>query len=123
GELGVTVTGARPAIRTGITRTEVVLGVMVLATALGEGAANDWLGLTLVDDRGLPEAFGALALAGFNLTMAATRVVGGRVIDRVGRVRVLQVSGATATSGVLLLCLIDSPTTALLGAACWGLGL
>src|SRR4051794_22002988 len=123
GELGVTVTDVRPATRTGITATEVVLGVMVLATALGEGAANDWLGLTLVDDRGLPEAFGALALAGFNLTMAATRIVGGRVIERVGRVPVLRASGATAAAGVLLLCLIDSPVTALLGAACWGLGL
>jgi len=122
-ELGVTVTEARPATRTGITAPEVVLGVMVLATALGEGAANDWLGLTLVDDRGLPEAFGALALAGFNLTMAATRVVGGRVIERVGRVPVLRASGATAAAGVLLLCLVDSPVTALLGAACWGLGL
>jgi MFS family permease len=96
---------------------------MVLATALGEGAANDWLGLTLVDDRGLPEAFGALALAGFNLTMATARIVGGRVIERVGRVLVLRASGATAAGGVLLLCLVDSPVTALLGAACWGLGL
>src|SRR3954452_3070173 len=123
GELGATADDVRPATRTGITATEVVLGVMVLATALGEGAANDWLGLTLVDDRGLPEAFGALALAGFNLTMAATRIVGGRVIERVGRVPVLRASGATAAAGVLLLCLIDSPVTALLGAACWGLGL
>src|SRR3954454_9451448 len=123
GELGVTVTDVRPTTRAGITTTEVVLGVMVLATAMGEGAANDWLGLTLVDDRGLPEAFGALALAGFNLTMAAARVVGGRVIERVGRVSVIRASGTTAAVGVLLLCLIDSPVTALVGAACWGLGL
>ena len=123
GELGVTVSAARQPARTGITVTEVVLGLMVLATALGEGAANDWLGLTLVDDRGLPEAFGALALAGFNLTRAAARIGGGRVIERVGRVPVLRASGATAAAGVLLLCLVDSPVTALLGAACWGLGL
>src|SRR3954447_3212821 len=38
----------RPA-RAGISMTEVLIGVMMLATALGEGAANDWLGLTLVD--------------------------------------------------------------------------
>jgi predicted MFS family arabinose efflux permease len=112
----------RPA-RARISMTEVLLGVMMLATALGEGAANDWLGLTLVDDRGLPEAFGALTLAGFNLTMAAARVVGGRVIERVGRVPVLRASGATAAGGVLLLCLVDSPVAALIGAACWGLGL
>ena len=109
--------------RRGITGTEIVIGLMVLATALGEGAANDWLGLTLVDTRGLPEAFGALALAGFNLTMATARLASGRVLARVGRVPVLRVSGLTAATGVLLLCLVDSPATAVIGAACWGLGL
>jgi MFS family permease len=107
----------------GITGTEVVIGLMVLATALGEGAANDWLGLTLVDTRGLPEAFGALALAGFNLTMATARLASGRLLARVGRVPVLRASGLTAAAGVLLLCLVDSPVTAAVGAACWGLGL
>src|SRR5689334_18453308 len=51
GELGVTVDQALQPVRRGITPGEVLLGVMVLAMALGEGAANDWLGLTLVDDR------------------------------------------------------------------------
>jgi MFS family permease len=109
--------------RRGITGTEVTIGLMVLATALGEGAANDWLGLTLVDTRGLPEAFGALALGGFNLTMATARLLSARLLTRFGRVRVLRVSGLTAAAGVLLLCLVDSPVTAGLGAACWGLGL
>jgi MFS family permease len=107
----------------GITSTEVLIGLMVLATALGEGAANDWLGLTLVDARGLPEAFGAVALAGFNLTMGTARLAGGWLIARIGRARVLRASGAVAAFGVLLLCLVDSPVTAVVGAACWGLGL
>jgi MFS family permease len=123
GELGHTAVAASGPPSRGITRTEVLLGLMVLATALGEGAANDWLGLTLVDTRGLPEAFGALALAGFNLTMATARIAGGRLIERLGRVVVLRASGVTAAAGVLLLCLVDSPVTAALGAGCWGLGL
>jgi len=110
-------------VRRGITRVEVVIGLMVLCTALGEGAANDWLGLTLVDTRGLPEAFGALALAGFNLTMATARILSGRVLTRFGRVPVLQVSGLVAAGGVTLLCLVDAPVAAALGAMCWGLGL
>jgi MFS family permease len=124
-ELGTTALGpvapAEPA--RGITSSEVLIGLMVLATALGEGAANDWLGLTLVDARGLPEAFGALALAGFNVTMGTARLAGGWLIARIGRVRVLRASGMTAAFGVVLLCLVDSPVTAVLGAACWGLGL
>jgi MFS family permease len=125
GELGASALqpGVSEATRRGITGTEVLIGVMVLATALGEGAANDWLGLTLVDTREMPEAFGALALAGFNLTMATARLASGRLLTRVGRVPVLRASGLTAATGVLLLCLVDSPVTAVVGAACWGLGL
>jgi fucose permease len=108
--------------RRGITGAELVLGLIVLCTALGEGAANDWLGLLLVE-RGLPEAFGGAALAGFNLTMAVGRLIGGRLISRFGRVPVLRVSGLVAAAGVVTLCVPDSPATALLGAAAWGLGL
>ena len=107
----------------GITLTEVLIGVMVLCTALGEGAANDWLGLTLVDSRGLPEAFGGLALAGFNLPMGTARLAGGRLIASFGRVPVLQASGTAAAAGILLLCFVDSPVAAAVGAALWGLGL
>lgn len=125
GELGASALdpGFDGVARRGITGTEIVIGLMVLATALGEGAANDWLGLTLVDTRGLPEAFGALALAGFNLTMATARLGSLRLLARFGRVRVLRASGLAAATGVLLLCLIDSPVTAVAGAALWGLGL
>jgi MFS family permease len=123
-ELGTTALSLPPDLPArGITATEILLGLMVLATALGEGAANDWLGLTLVDTRGLPEAFGALALAGFNLTMGTARLVSGPLLARFGRSPVLRASGLIATAGVLLLCLVDSPVTAAVGAAAWGLGL
>lgn len=112
-----------PPARRGLTRAEVLLGLIVLATALGEGAANDWLGLMLVDTRGVAESFGALALAGFNLTMGVGRLVGAGYIERWGRAAVLRYSGLTACGGVVLLCLVDSPVTALVGAAAWGLGL
>ena len=79
--------------------------------------------MLLVDERGLPEAFGGAALAGFNLTMAVGRLVGGRLIGRFGRVPVLRVGGLLAALGVVTLCVPDSPGTALVGAAAWGLGL
>lgn len=52
---------AEPPARSRITRAEVLIGVVCLGAALAEGAANDWLALLLVDVRGAPEAFGALA--------------------------------------------------------------
>ena len=109
--------------RSTITRLEILLGIITLATALAEGAANDWLALALVDSRGAPESLGALTYAGFNLTMAIGRFAGGPVIARFGRVIVLRVAGTIAAGGIVLLCLVNNEATALIGAAAWGLGL
>jgi len=102
---------------------EVLLGIIAFSTALGEGAANDWLALMLVDNRGAPPALGALTFAGFNLTMALGRFTGGVVIQRYGRAPVLRVAGVLACTGVAALCLVNSTLIALLGAPAWGLGL
>jgi MFS family permease len=75
--------------RSPISRVEILLGIIVFATAVGEGAANDWLALMLVDNRDAPPALGALTYAGFNLTMAIGRFAGGAIIQRFGRVPVL----------------------------------
>ena len=101
----------------------ILLGIMTFATALGEGAANDWLALMLVDNRGAPPAVGALTYAGFNLTMAIGRFTGGIVIHRYGRVPVLRLAGTLACAGVTALCLVNSTLIALIGAFAWGLGL
>ena len=95
----------------------------MFGTAVGEGAANDWLALMLVDNRAAPAAFGALTYAGFNLTMALGRFAGGVIIQRFGRAPVLRVAGLMASAGVAALCLIPSTVVALLGALAWGLGL
>ena len=109
--------------RSSITRVEILLGIIVFGTAVGEGAANDWLALMLVDNRGAPAAFGALTYAGFNLTMAIGRFAGGVIIQRFGRAPVLRVAGLLASAGVAALCLVPSTLVALIGALAWGLGL
>lgn len=109
--------------RARVTPLELLLGLIMLSTALGEGAANDWLAIALVDERGAPAAFGALTLAGFNVTMAIGRFAGGPLIARFGRARSLRAAGAIAAAGILTLCLVPDTTAALLGAAAWGLGL
>jgi MFS family permease len=106
-----------------ITRVEILLGIIVFGTAVGEGAANDWLALVLVDNRGAPAALGALTYAGFNLTMAIGRFIGGIVIERFGRAPVLRIAGLLGSAGVAAVCLIPSTVAALLGALAWGLGL
>lgn len=112
-----------PRPQRGVTRTEVLLGLIMLSTALGEGAANDWLAVALVDERGAPAAIGAVTYAGFNLTMAIGRFTGGPFIARFGRTLSLRIAGSIAAAGVLLLCLVPGTAVALAGAAAWGLGL
>jgi predicted MFS family arabinose efflux permease len=102
---------------------EILLGVIAFATAFGEGAANSWLALMLVDDRGASAAFGAVTYAGFNITMALGRLMGGVIIQRFGRVPVLRVGGALGSAGVTILCLVPALPVAILGALAWGIGL
>ncbi|MGO0575347.1 MFS transporter [Ornithinimicrobium panacihumi] len=113
--------GERPA-RRGITRLEILIGLVCLSAALAEGSANDWLALLLVDVHGAPEAFGALALTAFNLTMTIGRLIGSPVIDRVGRAVVVRLGGVLAAAGILIVTLVPSLVAALVGGLMWGLG-
>lgn len=114
--------GGEQPVRRGLTRTELLIGVICLAGALAEGSANDWLALLLVDVHGAPAAFGALALTAFNLTMMIGRLLGGPAIDRFGRGTVVRVGGVLAGCAILVVTLSSSLTLALLGGLVWGLG-
>ena len=95
----------------------ILLGIVIFATALGEGAANDWLALVLVDDWGAGPAISALTYGGFHLTMAVGRFTGGAKIQRHGRVPVLRWAGTLACARVTVLCLVNSTLIALLGGS------
>lgn len=114
--------GEEPPVRRGLTGLEILIGVVCLSAALAEGAANDWLALLLVDVHDAPQAFGALALTAFNLTMTVGRLVGGPVIDRIGRVQVVRLGGLLSAAGILIVVLVPSLAAALVGGLMWGLG-
>ncbi len=111
-----------PVARRGVTRLEILIGVVCLGGTLAEGAANDWLALLLVDVQAAPAAFGALTLMAFNTTMLIGRLSGGPAIDRFGRDRVARAGGVLAIIGILLASQQGLLGLALLGALIWGLG-
>lgn len=111
-----------PVGRPGPTRAEVLIGLVCLAAALAEGAANDWLALLLVDVHGAPAAFGALTLTAFNVTMTVGRILGAPASDRFGRATVVRVGGVLAAAGIFVVVLVPSLTLALVGGLLWGLG-
>lgn len=99
-----------------------VLGLMVLAFALTEGAANDWLALALIDGYGVDRWVGVAGFAGFVVAMTTGRLLGTVVLDRFGRVVVLRATAVLALVGLLLLVLGQHPVLIGLGVVAWGLG-
>ncbi|UBU17937.1 MFS transporter [Nonomuraea gerenzanensis] len=99
-----------------------LIGAIVLAMALAEGAANDWLPLLMVDGHGLDATSGSLVYTGFAAAMTAGRFCGTFFLDRFGRTAVMRASAASGALGLLLV--IFSGNAVLAGAAVlfWGLG-
>jgi len=99
-----------------------LVGVVVLAAAFSEGAANNWLSLAVVDGFARSESVGGAVLGLFVASMTVVRLLGTRLLDRFGRVAVLRASGASSVVGLLLFGF--APTLALAGAGVvlWGVG-
>ncbi len=100
-----------------------VIGVVVLAMALAEGAATDWLPLVMVDGHGASAVAGSLVYAAFAAAMTVGRFSGGCFLDRFGRTVVFRSGAAIAAAGIGCIVLLDSQALAAMGALAWGLGL
>jgi fucose permease len=98
------------------------IGLMVLAFALTEGAANDWLALAVIDGYDAPRWVGVGAFAVFVVAMTTGRLLGTVVLDRHGRERVLRATAILAIVGLVLLLLGPHPVVVGLGVVAWGLG-
>lgn len=98
------------------------LGAGIFAITLAEGASNDWLVLSIVDDYGASRTNGAIAYAVLMVAMIVTRIIGGKVSDRLGRARTLQLFAAIGTVGIVLVILGGSLPIAYIGSAMWGAG-
>jgi MFS family permease len=101
-----------------------LIGLVVLAAALTEGSANDWVALAVVDGFGKNDAIGALTFGLFVTAMTAMRFLGTRLLDRYGRVVVLRLCSGLALAGLLLFALVseDMMWLALVGVVLWGMG-
>lgn len=113
---------ASSAARAWLEPRTLLIGVMVLALAMTEGTANDWLAVALVDGHDVSHAVGVAGFAVFVLAMTAGRFAGTGLIDRFGRVAVLWATMALAGAGVLLIVLAEQPVLVVTGIVLWGVG-
>ncbi|MFS8199837.1 MFS transporter [Streptomyces sp. CWNU-52B] len=104
-------------------RLVVVLGLIALCTAYGEGALADWGALHLEQDLNAHPGVAAAGYSCFALAMTIGRLTGTALIERLGRSRTVVAGGVTAAAGMLLGSLSPSVWAALLGFAVTGLGL
>ncbi|QJU54230.1 MFS transporter [Herbiconiux sp. KACC 21604] len=103
-------------------RRLLLIGAIVLAMALAEGSANDWLPLLMVDGHDFDPAYGSAVFAVFALAMTVGRFVGGWFIERFGRAHVLRASAVAGVIGLVLVIFVDNQIVAGLAVILWGLG-
>jgi len=99
-----------------------LIGLVLLAAAMSEGSAANWLNLAVVGGFATREAVGAMAYGTFVVAMLTVRLLGAGLIDRFGRVAVLRVSGVSAFLGLLAFGLGPSLPLAWVGIVLWGAG-
>ena len=98
------------------------IGLMVLSFTLAEGAANDWLALSLVDGYDARHWVGVLGFATFVAAMTVGRLGGPVVLDRFGRSSTMLVSACAASAGVLIVVYSGVVSLVVIGIVLWGLG-
>jgi len=114
--------GARGALAAWLEPRTLLIGLVVLAAALTEGSANDWVSLAVVDGFDVPHALGALAFAIFVTAMTAMRWFGTLLLDRYGRVAILRLCGALSLVGLVTFALAGHLGLAIVGIVIWGAG-
>jgi MFS family permease len=99
-----------------------LIGVVMLGVELGEGAANNWLTLAMRNDHGQTAAIAALYFTAFAAGEALTRIFGGPIVDRLGRVRTIRVTTALGVIGVALFIQAGNRWIVLAGVLLWAVG-
>ncbi|WP_456826262.1 MFS transporter [Cellulomonas sp. P5_E12] len=114
--------GARGALAAWLEPRTLLIGLVVLAAALTEGSANDWVSLAVVDGFDVPHALGALTFAIFVTAMTGMRWFGTTLLDRYGRVAILRLCAALSIVGLVTFALAGHLWLAVVGIVAWGAG-
>lgn len=100
----------------------ILIGVVMLGMAFGEGSANDWISLAVVDGHGQENSVGAVVFGFFVVAMTVGRVVGGPIVDRIGRVAAIRITAGMGAVGLVLFILGGPMWLVVIGTVLWGFG-
>lgn len=99
-----------------------LIGVVMLGVEFGEGSANNWLTLAVHGEHGQTAAVAAAFFVVFAVGEALSRIFGGPVVDRLGRVRTIRWTTAVGVVGVVLFILGGNAWLILTGVVLWSVG-
>lgn len=99
-----------------------LIGALCLITFLSEGSMLDWSAVFLHEQRGVAVSQAGLGFAVFSSMMTITRLLGDRLVQRLGRVRTVAMGGVCASAGFLIATLVPVWEAALAGYMLVGLG-
>jgi hypothetical protein len=83
------------------TRPVLLIGLVGLCAVFGEQAGTDWSAFYIRNELGGSASVAALAVSAFAVAMATVRLMGDRVIRRLGPVRTVRISGTCAFVGAV----------------------
>lgn len=98
------------------------IGFVVLAMALTEGSAYDWLPIILVDEHNFSAAAGSVFFIVFAVMTTIGRFGCGYFLNRFGRLNVIRFSIILAAIGLAFIALGQGVLMACIAVACWGIG-
>ncbi|MCJ7755970.1 MAG: MFS transporter, partial [Thermoanaerobaculales bacterium] len=103
-------------------RRVLMIGAIVFAAAMTEGAAAQWVAISGRDDFGKPESIGVAMYWIFIVAMVTVRFLGTNLLERFGRVAMLRASAVSTIVGILIFAF--TPTFWLVPVALvfWGVG-
>jgi fucose permease len=101
----------------------ICLAAMAFGSFLAEGAASDWSAVYLHSSLGAPVGLAAAGYTVFSCTMTGGRLVGDRLADLAGPVRLVRLSAGLAAVGFAVALLVGQVWSALAGFALLGAGL
>ncbi len=98
------------------------VGFVAFCASLGEGGVADWSALFLVSVAAVSESKAALGYAVFSLAMVTMRLIGDRIVAKLGPLFTARLGGAIAMAGSLMAIILGTYPMSLLGFALMGIG-
>lgn len=100
----------------------IVLSILTFIVFFAESAVLDWSGVYITTARSMDSSYAGLGYAAFAAMMTAGRLVGDRMICRVGASRIAIIGSLFAAAGFVIVALVPSWQAALVGYALVGTG-